>query len=84
MTQSDRLFGHLALRFGVHPENLATDALTYILQSTPTARRALIETARTTGVELPDELSFFVTRLSVTIRQCLMLLASTLMAWSAS
>jgi hypothetical protein len=58
MTQSDSLFGHLALRFGPHPENLATEALTYLLQSTPTARRALVQAARTTGADIPDELSF--------------------------
>jgi hypothetical protein len=31
------LFGHLALRFGAHPENLATDALAYVLAKSPRA-----------------------------------------------
>jgi len=34
MTNSNTLFGHLAQRFSVHPENLATEALLYILNNT--------------------------------------------------
>ena len=38
--KSDTVFGHLALQFGAHPENLATEALSYILRSSPAASRA--------------------------------------------
>ena len=38
-TQS--LLGHLASRFAVHPENLATEALAYVLQKSPGAKREL-------------------------------------------
>ena len=33
MNTSDTLFGHLALRFSSHPENLATEALLYLLNN---------------------------------------------------
>jgi hypothetical protein len=52
------LFGHLAWRFGPQPENLATEALNFILDRSPTARRALIKVSSRAGVELPHDLAF--------------------------
>jgi len=40
---SSTLFGHLATRFATHPENLATEALGYILRETVVARDAIQE-----------------------------------------
>lgn len=48
------LFAHLALRFGSHPENLATEALAYLLASSPAARRGFVSSL---GSELAAELS---------------------------
>src|SRR5580692_10765389 len=36
------LFGHLALKFGSHPENLATEALGYVLCRSADARRGFV------------------------------------------
>lgn len=51
------LFGHLAFQFAVSPENLATEALAFILRS-PTARRALLTRIRGAGVDVADDLHF--------------------------
>lgn len=37
---SSTLFGHLALQFSTHPENLATEALVFILKKSETASKA--------------------------------------------
>ena len=37
MTSSNTLFSHLALRFSAHPENLATEALLYLLDNAKNA-----------------------------------------------
>lgn len=37
------MFGYLAMRFAKSPEDLATEALGYILQNSPAARRAFLE-----------------------------------------
>lgn len=53
------LFGHLALQFTASPENLATEALNYILSRSRVARRALIQfMAETSGLDLGDDLAF--------------------------
>jgi len=52
------LFGHLALQFGTSAENLATESLQYILQSSPVACNAFLELLRDLGVDLPQETSF--------------------------
>jgi hypothetical protein len=44
--KSDTVFGHVALRFAVHPENLATEALSFILRTSPAASRAFTEFVR--------------------------------------
>jgi hypothetical protein len=54
----DRILGHLAQRFAVSEENLATEALTWLLRRSSAARAALVALARTVGTELPDELTF--------------------------
>lgn len=54
---TETLFGHLAPRFSVHPENLATEALNYVLGRAPSARGALIQFCRI-GAILPDDLRF--------------------------
>lgn len=53
----EHLLGHLARRFTVSEENLATEALTWILRD-PTANSAMCALARGVGVGLPDGLSF--------------------------
>jgi hypothetical protein len=57
MTKS--LFAHLALTFGSHPENLATEALGYILRNSPGARAGVRDLFREAGCSVPDELSWF-------------------------
>ena len=54
----DRILGHLAQRFAVSEENLATEALTWLLRRSAAARAALVGLARAIGVDVPDELTF--------------------------
>lgn len=54
----DRILGHLAQRFAVSEENLATEALTWLLRRSSAARAALVGLARTAGADVPDELTF--------------------------
>jgi hypothetical protein len=56
--QSDTVFGHLALRFGVHPENLATEALCFILRNSPAASRAFVALTREIGLNDLNNLDF--------------------------
>lgn len=53
---ADSLFAHLAFRFGSHPENLATDALAFILNRSRPARDAFRELLLALGAQLPDNL----------------------------
>ncbi len=55
--QQDSLFGHLASRSG-QPENVATEALNYILNRSSVTQRAFLQYARQADVELPDTLLF--------------------------
>jgi hypothetical protein len=55
---SQTLFGHLAVRFTAHPENLATESLDFILQRSATARRAFIAFLGHGRAKLPDSLTF--------------------------
>ncbi|MEZ4441137.1 MAG: hypothetical protein R3B72_18705 [Polyangiaceae bacterium] len=50
------LFGHLALRFASHPENLATEALCFVLRGSPVASAALEGLFASLGVEAPPNL----------------------------
>jgi hypothetical protein len=52
------LFGHLALRFASHPENLATEALAYILAESPTGRNAFVDFLGTFVEGLPRDFTF--------------------------
>ena len=52
------LLAHLAARFVSQRENLATEALAYILSRSEAARSATIRTFRLLGVDLPDQLTF--------------------------
>src|SRR5438876_245351 len=52
------LFGHLAVKFSAHPENLATESLNYILNRSATARRAFIRYLNQSGASLLDDLTF--------------------------
>ena len=52
------LLGHLAPRFTVHPENLATEALCFILRQSTAARNALVQHLRFAGTDLPQQLVF--------------------------
>jgi hypothetical protein len=54
----DHILGHLAQRFAVSEENLATEALTWLLRRSAAARAALVGLARAIGVDVPDELTF--------------------------
>ena len=54
----DRILGHLAQRFAVSEENLATEALTWLLRRSAAARAALVGLVRAIGVDVPDELTF--------------------------
>lgn len=55
---TETLFAHLATRFGPHPENLATEALGYILRRSLPARDAVRELLREVGVVVPSLLSY--------------------------
>ena len=56
--QSETVFAHLALRFGVHPENLATEALCFILRNSPAATRAFVALTRQIGINDLTDLDF--------------------------
>jgi hypothetical protein len=58
MVQHRGLFGHLATKFGPHPENLATEALNYILAGSLASRRALIHFLAQAEIVLPPDLFF--------------------------
>lgn len=48
----ETLLGHLTLRFATHPENLATEALAYILRRSRAARQRLAGIVRSMGAEI--------------------------------
>src|SRR5947209_7314002 len=48
--ESKTVFEHLALRFAVHPENLATEALSFILRTPSAASRAFTGFVREIGL----------------------------------
>lgn len=52
------LFAHLALQFGSQPENLATEALGYVLQHSETARAAVRDLVRGLGSTIDDDLTY--------------------------
>jgi hypothetical protein len=54
----ETLFSHLATRFAASPENIAIEALGFILSRSPAARAAFRALAGAGGVALPADLSF--------------------------
>lgn len=52
------LFGHLVGRFTVHPENLATEALGFVLRRSAGARDALVVLLTHVGMPVPTNLTF--------------------------
>lgn len=48
------LFAHLAVRFSAHPENLATEALAYVLDQSPEASKALVHFVHDLGCPVPN------------------------------
>jgi hypothetical protein len=56
--QHQSLFGHLATKFGEHPENLATESLNYIINSSIVAKKAFSQLIEQTGVRLRGKLNF--------------------------
>lgn len=52
------LFGHLALQFSAHPENLATEALAFILKNSPAASAAFVRSLNAAGADVPDGLTY--------------------------
>ena len=52
MTDRSTLLAHVALKLGVHPENIAVEALGYILSSSAPAVRALEDVLRTGGADV--------------------------------
>lgn len=55
---SNTLFGHVALRFAIHPENLATEALSFILRTSLAASRGFTAFVREIGLDDPGSLRF--------------------------
>jgi hypothetical protein len=55
---SQSLFAHMAMRFSAHPENLATEALHYLLGRSQVAKRALCQYLAQAGSVLPADLTF--------------------------
>jgi hypothetical protein len=54
----DTLFGHLALSFASHPENLATEGLHFVLNRSAEARRLFLRFVSQVGCALPADLAF--------------------------
>ncbi len=54
----DTLFGHLATRFGSHPENLATEGLHYVLCRSADARRLFLRFLGQAGGSFGGDLAF--------------------------
>lgn len=52
------VFGYLAARFSVHPENLATEALNYVLGQSEIARQAFTDYLIHFNAELPNNLFY--------------------------
>jgi len=55
---TDSLFGHLAYRFSSSPENLATEALNFILNSSLIAQDAFIDLLKHLDILMPSNLRF--------------------------
>jgi hypothetical protein len=58
MTADSSVLAFLATRFATHPENLATEALNFVLARSPNARRAMLDLCRQLGHRGMDDLTF--------------------------
>lgn len=56
--KTERVLAHLARRFAVSPENIASESLTWILRRSAAASGAVSVLVRTFGAEVPDGLTF--------------------------
>lgn len=56
--QNKSVFGEIASRLSSHPENIATEALLYLLQQYPSARDTFRRFVEQSGVILDDTMSF--------------------------
>jgi hypothetical protein len=56
--RTNTVFGHLALKFHTQPENIATEALVFILQNSIAASRAFTEFIRLAGIDCPEDLRY--------------------------
>lgn len=54
---NETVFAHLAGRFAASEENLATEALAFILARSDAAKRAFLDLIKETGVPLPENLA---------------------------
>lgn len=54
----DTLFGHLATRFAASPENIAIDALAFVLKRSEAARQAATDFFGRAGTALPADLEY--------------------------
>jgi hypothetical protein len=53
------LFGYMAAKLSKHQENLATESLNYIITQSPNAAQGFLNhITQTTGINLPEQLSF--------------------------
>ena len=55
---SSSVLAFLATKFATHPENLATEALNFIITTSPHARQALLDLCRQLGHHGTDDLAF--------------------------
>ena len=58
MSQNTSVLSYLTTRFATHPENLATEALNFILQRSEAVREAFHRVVAELGIEVPERLSF--------------------------
>jgi len=58
MVAPQRLLAHLSSRLADHPENIAVEALAFILTGSPAMREAFNSTLQSLGLDLPAILSF--------------------------
>jgi hypothetical protein len=56
--KSNTVFGHLVHQFAVHPENLATEALSFILRASPAASGAFTNFVRQVLTDCPFDMRF--------------------------
>jgi hypothetical protein len=63
--KSNTVFGHLVHQFAVHPENLATEALNFILRTSPAASGAFTDFVRQILADCPTDMRFETQRVGV-------------------